>query len=149
MSTSRVIAAVAPRSSKLALVLTAVVLATGAGRAGAQSEGANSDRWVAPERAARQANPSTPTAGTISRGRSLYLRECEKCHGKAGHGDGPQAAFLLSKPFDLASAKVQAQSDGALFYKVTEGRDQMPRTKLNEPDRWAVITYLRTLAPRE
>ena len=145
MSVSRVTVALAPRSGMLTLVLALAVLATCAGTAGAQE---SNGLWVAPERAARQTDPTPPTANNIKHGRSLFQRECELCHGKAGHGDGMQAAYLTIKPADLASDRIQSQSDGAIFYKITEGRGQMPKAKLNDTEKWAVIEYLRTLAKK-
>jgi mono/diheme cytochrome c family protein len=76
----------------------------------------------------------------------VFTRECEQCHGKAGHGDGPQAMSLKPRPADLASARVQSQTDGALFWKISEGRGMMPKAAFGESDKWAVIDYLRTLA---
>ncbi len=145
MSVSRVTVALDPRSRMLTLVFTLAVLATCAGTAGAQE---SNGLWVAPERAARQTDPTPPTANNIKHGRSLFQRECELCHGKAGHGDGMQAAYLTIKPADLASDRIQSQTDGAIFYKITEGRGQMPRAKLNDTEKWAVIEYLRTLAKK-
>ena len=145
MSVSRVTVALDPRSRMLTLVFTLAVLATCAGTAGAQE---SNGLWVAPERAARQTDPTPPTTNNIKHGRSLFQRECELCHGKAGHGDGMQAAYLTIKPADLASDRIQSQTDGAIFYKITEGRGQMPRAKLNDTEKWAVIEYLRTLAKK-
>jgi mono/diheme cytochrome c family protein len=145
MSVSRVTAVLAPRSGMLTLALALAVLATCAGTAGAQE----SNAWVAPERAARQTDPTPPTVSNIKHGRALFQRECELCHGKSGHGDGMQAAYLTPpKPADLTSEKIQSQSDGAIFYKITEGRGQMPKAKLNDAEKWAVIEYVRTLAKK-
>ena len=102
--------------------------------------------WVAPERASHRENPLPPTADAVKRGHNLFHRDCEPCHGTAGHGDGMLAASLLPRPADLASKQVQSQSDGALFWKMTEGRGVMPKAKLDENEKWAVIDYIRTLA---
>lgn len=147
MSVSRVTAVLAPRSGMLTLALALAVLATCAGTAGAQSE--SNALWVAPERAARQTDPTPPTPSNIKHGRTLFQRECELCHGKAGHGDGLQAAYLQTKPADLAADRIQSQTDGAIFYKITEGRGQMPKAKLNDSEKWAVIEYVRTLATKK
>lgn len=115
----------------------------------AQAQGSgNAKPWVAPERASHRANPLPPTADALKRGRNLFHRDCEQCHGKAGHGDGPLAVSLLPRPADLASEHVQSQSDGALFWKMTEGRGVMPKATLGENEKWAVINYLRALAVR-
>lgn len=104
--------------------------------------------WVVPERRARRPNPVEPSAQVLTRGRDLYKRECETCHGRAGQGDGPKARELEAKVSDLTEESVQQQSDGALFYKITEGRGDMPNNKTNvsEEERWMIVHYLRTLA---
>jgi mono/diheme cytochrome c family protein len=104
--------------------------------------------WVAPERASHRENPLPPTADAVKRGHNLFHRDCEQCHGKTGHGDGPLGASLVPRPATLASEQVQSQSDGAFFWKMTEGRGVMPKAKLDENEKWAVIDYIRTLAAR-
>ena len=78
----------------------------------------------------------------------MFHRECETCHGPTGRGDGEKAAELTTAVGDLSSAAVQEQKDGALFWKLTEGRGDMP-TNLNtltDEERWVVVHYVRTLA---
>lgn len=147
MSVSRITSALAPRSSLLALALTVAALVIGAGTAGAQSDATGSGLWVAPERASHQTDPSTPMPETIKHGHLIFQRECELCHGKAGKGDGMQAGALHVKPANLASERVRSQSDGALFYKISEGRGEMPKAKVSDSEKWAVIEYIRTLPP--
>ena len=82
-------------------------------------------------------------------GADLYKQHCRSCHGKEGYGDGTKAAELDTEMRDLSSADVQAQSDGALYYKSIIGRDEMPNFEKKirgEEDRWMVINYLRSLA---
>jgi mono/diheme cytochrome c family protein len=110
---------------------------------------ASATLWAAPERASHRANPLPPTADAVKRGHNLFHRDCEQCHGKAGHGDGPLGVSLLPHPANLGSEHVQSQSDGALFWKMTEGRGVMPKATLDENEKWAVIAYLRTLAPQQ
>jgi mono/diheme cytochrome c family protein len=104
--------------------------------------------WVAPERSTHRVNPVPATTDVVARGRELFVRDCLQCHGKSGHGDGPQARSLETRPADLPSERVQSQSDGALFWKMTEGRGVMPKATLSEKEKWTVIDYLRTLAPK-
>ena len=62
-------------------------------------------------------------------------------------GDGPKAAQLKTEAGDFSKADVQAQSDGSLFYKTSEGRDDMPNFKKKIPDadeRWSIVNYMRT-----
>lgn len=106
--------------------------------------------WDAPERAAHRSNPVLATDAAVDRGHTLFHQTCELCHGPKGHGDGPMSTTLTPKPADLASEHVQSQTDGALFWKIYSGRGMMPSTQatLSDEQRWAVIDYIRTLAPK-
>ncbi|MFO0832946.1 MAG: cytochrome c [Phycisphaerales bacterium] len=110
--------------------------------------GAGEGDWAAPARAARRTSPVAASAESVAAGRAVFQKECRACHGEAGKGDGPKAATLDKNPGDLTADGVQSQSDGALFWKITEGRSPMPATKslLTDDQRWQVVTYLRTLA---
>ena len=103
--------------------------------------------WKAPDRAARKKNPVSPTEESLKVGKQLYVRECQDCHGSTGKGDGPAARDMPEIP-DLSLAKVQKQSDGEFFYKITTGRKPMPAAEktLTEEQRWHVINYVRGLA---
>lgn len=129
-----------------ALPLMLAVMVTALVAEPAHAQGGSDKAWVAPERAAKRPNPFPPTAENVKRGHDLFRRDCEQCHGKAGHGDGPQASSLQPHPADLASTRVQSQTDGALFWKITQGRGMMPAATLGERDKWAVVNFLRTLA---
>ena len=111
---------------------------------------AQSNSWPVPKAAADLKNPEPNNATTIKNGKVLYQSYCTPCHGKNGKGDGPAAASLHPKPADHTSAAVQAESDGTLFYKISEGHTgtAMPPFKavLHPDQRWAVIDYIRTLA---
>ena len=102
--------------------------------------------WVAPARAAKKANPLKADAATLAKGKEFYTRECASCHGNTGKGDGPKAGELKPKPRDLSVAAITSQSDGALFWKLTEGKAPMPTyAKFSEEERWAVLLYMRSL----
>lgn len=146
MSIIRTTLAVVSRAR--ALPLTLAFVATALATPPARAQGPSDNAWIAPERAAHRANPLLPTADAVTRGRDLFHRECEQCHGKAGHGDGQKASQLTPRPADLASARVQSQPDGALFWKMSEGRGMMPKAPLDEKEKWAVIDFIRTLAAR-
>ena len=80
---------------------------------------------------------------------ALYSTHCKSCHGKEGLGDGTKAAQLKTKSGDFSSAAFQKQSDGAMFYKTLEGRDEMPSYKKKIPDQndiWQLVHYMRGLA---
>jgi mono/diheme cytochrome c family protein len=104
------------------------------------------DAWTAPARAATKKNPVAADATSIARGKALYTAECFSCHGASGKGDGPATSGLEKNPGNLT--KLQGQSDGALFWKVTQGKTPMPTfaQKLSEQQRWDVVNYIQTLS---
>ncbi|MBS1681552.1 MAG: hypothetical protein OJF59_001791 [Cytophagales bacterium] len=108
-----------------------------------------SKEWVVPESAKKAKNPTDKTnKEDMATGKSLYSKYCQSCHGKEGYGDGPKAKELKGKVGDFSSSEFQSQTDGALFYKVTTGRDDMPAFDKKIPDaedRWLIINYIRAL----
>jgi len=105
--------------------------------------------WKAPPRAERKPNPVPADDKAVAAGKAAYVANCLACHGATGKGDGPAAVSLKQTVGDLRSPAVQQQSDGALFWKITEGRKPMPSFEklLSETQRWQVVDYVRTLAP--
>ena len=103
--------------------------------------------WKAPASADAKKNPLTADAATIAAGKTVYVKECQSCHGKKGKGDGPSAKDLDIPAGDFSKATMQSQSDGALFWKTSEGRKPMPsfKKKLTEDKIWQTIIYMRTL----
>jgi len=104
--------------------------------------------WPVPEKNAKMANPVKSDKESISAGKALWNLHCASCHGKTGLGDGSKAAQLKTQPQDLTKGAAQTQSDGSLFYKISEGREDMPSFKKKIPDAediWNVVNYMRTL----
>lgn len=114
-------------------------------------KGKGDEPWVAPARAAKKVNPVPAEAKSLDLGKRLFERDCVSCHGSKGHGDGPKAGELERKPTSFADASIWEQSDGAFFWKITEGKAPMPseKTLMSEEERWHVINYMRTLAAPE
>jgi mono/diheme cytochrome c family protein len=103
--------------------------------------------WVAPEKYQSMANPVPSSATSIAKGKALFVKNCIDCHGKKGLGDGSKVSFLKTTPADMTTVKFQSQSDGSLFYKISEGRNDMPKGKKDFPDesdRWNLVNYVRT-----
>ncbi len=127
------------RSLKAGLAVAAAVafIATsGAGTVWAQGE------WKAPADAKNMKNPEKGTDA----GKKSVETNCSSCHGPQGKGDGPAAAALTPKPANWQSDKVKKESDGEIFWKITNGRGPMPPWKhLPEKERWQIVNYIRTL----
>jgi len=102
--------------------------------------------WVAPTAEKSKKNPLPDDKKVIEQGQKLAQINCVSCHGAKGKGDGLAAAALSPKPADWTSKAVQDESDGELFWKISNGRGPMPPWKhLSENDRWALVRYIRSL----
>jgi mono/diheme cytochrome c family protein len=103
--------------------------------------------WIAPSTADNTVNPLKGNADATVAGKKLYTTYCVVCHGDKGKGDGIAAAGLTPRPADHTSAKVQGQTDGAIFWKLTNGRAPMASyaKTLTETQRWQLVNYMRTL----
>lgn len=103
--------------------------------------------WPVPDNYKNMKNPVATNAESIAAGKALWATHCKSCHGPKGMGDGPKAAQLKTESGDFTKAETQSQTDGALFYKTTEGREDMPSFKKKIPDaddRWSLVNYIRT-----
>jgi mono/diheme cytochrome c family protein len=96
----------------------------------------------APAKARARKNPQEGNTNASLVGRKLFAQHCAQCHGAAAEG-GKKAPSLLAD-------EVQQATPGALFWLLTNGvvRRGMPVwSKLPEPQRWAIVTYVKSLKP--
>jgi len=103
--------------------------------------------WKAPESAARKANPVVADSSSVAAGKALYIENCETCHGAKGAGDGESAKDLEPRPSSFADPHVGEQTDGEIFWKITEGNAPMPgfADSLTDEQRWHLVNYVRSL----
>ncbi len=104
--------------------------------------------WVVPEKSKTAKNPVKSDAANLESGKALFTKHCKSCHGVKGLGDGPKSKELNTPTGDF-SVDLKDQTDGDLFYKTKEGRDDMPSFGKKIPDDneiWALVNYLRSLA---
>jgi mono/diheme cytochrome c family protein len=97
--------------------------------------------WTAPAKDAARKNPFASKPQLAAGGEKIFTRSCTSCHGEAARRAGNKAP-------DLGSEAVQSESDGAIFWKITNGntRKAMPAWGvLPEPQRWQLVLYLRSL----
>jgi len=125
------------------LLLTSIFL--GMGIAWAQNTSYQLDPgWQPPAEAANRANPLATQPGLAAGGKKLFTRNCVECHDQEGTG------LVKKHAADFQLDVVQAQSDGTLFWKITNGNPDrgMPSfSNLPELQRWQLVLYLRTLRP--
>jgi cytochrome c oxidase cbb3-type subunit 2 len=105
--------------------------------------------------------PETPaTMESILHGRELFQKmECWKCHGPAGHGDGPSASTLTDskdnpiRPYNFASgSRFKCGDTNEDLYRIfMTGVDGTPMPSfadnLQPQDAWDLVHFLRTLQP--
>src|SRR5258708_27394275 len=76
--------------------------------------------WTAPAPQASRTNPLAGRTGVEAGGNRLFHERCSACHGEEARGTdrGPS----------LTTPRVQSQSDGSLFWKISSGntRTGMP-----------------------
>ncbi len=127
------------KSLSIALVATTLVAWTVVSVVSAQAPGP----WVAPADAKATKNP----VKGVGNAKKSVETNCVSCHGASGKGDGPAAAALPPpKPANWTSEAVQKQTDGELFWKMSNGRGAMPPWKhLPDKERWEIVNYIRTL----
>lgn len=97
-------------------------------------------RWRAPGDDSRRSNPLAAQPEALGGGRKLFLRHCAQCHAQDGHG--------LKRAANLQLPIVQSQTDGALFWKITNGnraRGMPSWSRLPETQRWQLVMFVRTL----
>lgn len=106
----------------------------------------NNPEWKAPESANIVSNPLKGNALATTEGKKTFQKLCVVCHGEQGKGDGIGGVALPRKPGNFTLAKTQSQTDGALFWKLSEGRAPMASYKgaLTVTQRWQLVNYLRT-----
>ena len=123
----------------LGIAVTAMTVLLWAGAAVVSAQGP----WVAPADAKATKNPIKG----VGDAKKTVETNCVSCHGPGGKGDGPAAAALPPpKPANWTAESVQKETDGELFWKISNGRGAMPPWKhLPEKDRWELVNYIRTL----
>jgi mono/diheme cytochrome c family protein len=95
---------------------------------------------AAPAKARAKRNPLEGQADAVAAGGKLFSEHCAECHGSEAQG-GRKAPSLRSE-------EVQQAPSGALFWILTNGvvRQGMPVwSKLPEPERWQIVTFLKSL----
>jgi len=132
-----------PQTSKLLTLIIAIVAIVIGKSAYAQTK-----PWVAPAIAQAVKNPVSVDPATLKDAKALYITNCAPCHGDKGKGDGPAAAALTPKPADHTSPALKNESDGSLFWKISEGHLPMPTYKntFTPAQRWELVNYIRSLS---
>jgi cytochrome c oxidase cbb3-type subunit 2 len=121
-----------------------------------------SSRWKAQSAGTPISVPAETPANveSILRGRELFQKmECWKCHGPAGHGDGPSASTLTDskdnpiRPYNFASgSRFKCGETNEDLYRIfMTGVDGTPMPSfadnIQPQDAWDLVHFLRTMQP--
>lgn len=96
----------------------------------------------APEKAKNKQNPFAGDPEAVAAGGKLFEQHCAECHGKKAGG--------TMRGANLLSDEIQQAAPGTIFWVLTNGvvRRGMPVwSKLPEPQRWQIVTFLQSLRP--
>lgn len=139
------------RGKSLISALAVLIFAANAIPATAQNHNSKGKEWTpdekvyeplskAPRKAAERPNPLANDPDAVAAGANLFDQHCAECHGELAEGtrEGPS----------LRVDQVQQATPGILFWILTNGvvRRGMPVwSKLPEPQRWQLVSYLKSL----
>jgi len=139
-------------------IAASFILSAGIGFVGLSSFTGNSpakipgqERWIAPAWADTLKSPYHDEPLTLANGEELFGLYCASCHGESGYGDGAAGGALGQKPANFHDSLVKKQSNGALFWKLSNGKGNMPpfQDVFTAEQRWQLVAYLRKLSATE
>ena len=107
--------------------------------------------WQAPASVQEIKNPFRNDPNAALEGKKIYISVCAICHGDKGKGNGAASVALTPHPANFLSIEVANESDGSIFWKMTEGRSPMAayKTLLTDQQRWQLVTYIRKLEEKK
>jgi mono/diheme cytochrome c family protein len=97
----------------------------------------------APQKARAARNPVQNDPEAVAAGKKLFGMHCAECHGEFAEG--------TRRAPNLHDSQVQDAPPGAIFWVLTNGIvwHGMPVwSKLPEPQRWQLVTYIKSLRAR-
>jgi mono/diheme cytochrome c family protein len=111
-------------------------------------------RWAGPLLVAALMTPHGLAAQEyppdVSRGKAVYERHCQSCHGVAGWGDGPAGESLKVRPTDFHRLRSMMKSDDELLRTIEHGVVFSPmhswRGQLTDGEMQDVVAYIRLLS---
>ena len=103
--------------------------------------------------------PATPENIAIGKGLYHSMAECWTCHGRTGHGDGPQAQEIVNTrgeriyPIDLTKGVYKlSSSKDEIFRRVRDGITMAAMysmgEKLTDDEVWCLVHFVRSLVSR-
>ena len=103
--------------------------------------------WTVPADQKNVVNPQTYNLENVKKGKDLFIKNCKSCHGDPGKNN---VLPLVPPPVDITSEKMHKNTEGEIFYKITNGRGAMPQFKatISDDDRWRLVNYIMNFDPK-
>jgi mono/diheme cytochrome c family protein len=98
----------------------------------------------APQKARAKHNPLEKDPDAVVAGRNLFEQHCTECHGDLADGSRKGPSLMVEQ--------VQNAEPGAIFWLLTNGvvwRGMPVWSKLPEPQRWQLVSYIKSLGVAE
>lgn len=102
--------------------------------------------------------PAAESRGDAMAGKGLYTKQCLRCHGESGKGDGPATKTIKAmKMADWTNREEMDKYSDDELYKITSeggaaaGRSKlMPafKQKLKEKEIWDLVAFIRSLSQK-
>lgn len=116
-----------------------------------QEKPASTEPAMTPEDVAKK-NPVPPTAESLAEARKFFGYNCAMCHGKSGDGKGDLAADMKLELRNWRDpASLEKQTDGELFWIISNGKGKMPGNSDREKERmrWNYVNLVRSFAKKD
>ncbi len=96
-------------------------------------------------------NPTPFTKESISRGKTVYLQNCQDCHGEDGRAQG--SAIAVAPDLTRPEVWKYGQTDDNIFSDIRNGAgDNMPPfgpigVGLKDAQIWDLVNFIRSIGP--
>ena len=102
--------------------------------------------WEVPAEQKAVKNPLEYNLSNVKKGKELFYQNCKSCHGDPGKNNHLP---LVPPPVDITSDQMQKNTEGEIFYKVTNGRGGMPQFKatISDDDKWRIVNFIMNFNP--
>ena len=106
----------------------------------------NAQEWEVPADQKDIKNPVEYNLSNVKKGKDLFYQNCKSCHGDPGKNN---VLPLVPPPVDITSDKMQKNTEGEIFYKISTGRAGMPqfKTTISDDDKWRIVNFIMNFNP--
>lgn len=132
------------KTSSFTLALALVFAGLVAGYSSAADSDPYAELTKVPAKESTRSNPLEHDPDAVAAGSKLYSLHCAECHGVNAEGGNKGK----KKGPALKASQIEQATPGSLFWLLTNGsvRRGMPVwSKLPEPQRWQIVTYVKSL----